>query len=220
MRRLISFGSAFETQGGYSRAVVDGEWVFVAGTTGFDYAAMTIAEDPAEQTRNVRNIERPSPRRRSSPMRAVRYYVPNRDDWRSCRCWRGFRRDPPAATAFLRPVDPRMKIEIEVPREGSNRLTDEQRLLRDTAREFARNELAPHAAEWDREARFPAGGAGRTRPARLYGHAGAAGIWRGRAPTMSAMRWRSRRSPPATAPSRRSSACTTRSAACRCCSYG
>ena len=39
MRRLISSGSAFEAQGGYSRAVVDGEWVFVAGTTGFDYAA-------------------------------------------------------------------------------------------------------------------------------------------------------------------------------------
>ena len=59
MRRLISSGSEFETQGGYSRAVVDGEWVFVAGTTGFDYTAMTIADDPAEQTRQTfRNIER------------------------------------------------------------------------------------------------------------------------------------------------------------------
>jgi len=59
MRRLISSGSPFEAQGGYSRAVVDGEWVFVAGTTGFDYAAMTISDDPAEQTRQaLRNIER------------------------------------------------------------------------------------------------------------------------------------------------------------------
>ena len=57
MRRLISSGSRFEAEAGYSRAVVDGEWVFVAGTTGFDYAAMTIADDPAEQARQaLRNI--------------------------------------------------------------------------------------------------------------------------------------------------------------------
>jgi len=53
MRRLISSGSRFEAEGGYSRAVVDGEWVFVAGTTGFDYAQMTIAEDPAKQARQA-----------------------------------------------------------------------------------------------------------------------------------------------------------------------
>ncbi|TMJ00212.1 MAG: RidA family protein, partial [Alphaproteobacteria bacterium] len=59
MRRLISSGSPFEAAGGYSRAVVDGEWVFVAGSTGFDYAAMTISDDPAEQARQaLRNIER------------------------------------------------------------------------------------------------------------------------------------------------------------------
>ena len=51
MRRLISSGSPFEAEAGFSRAVVDGEWVFVAGTTGFDYAQMTIVEDPAEQAR-------------------------------------------------------------------------------------------------------------------------------------------------------------------------
>jgi enamine deaminase RidA (YjgF/YER057c/UK114 family) len=57
VRRLISSGSRFEAEAGYSRAVVDGEWIFVAGTTRFDYAAMTIAEDPAEQARQVfRNI--------------------------------------------------------------------------------------------------------------------------------------------------------------------
>ena len=59
MRRLISSGSRFEAEAGYSRAVVDGEWVFVAGTTGFDYARMTIVDDPAEQTRRAfRNIEK------------------------------------------------------------------------------------------------------------------------------------------------------------------
>ena len=51
MRRLISSGSSFEKEVGYSRAVVDGDWIFVAGTTGFDYAWMTIADDLAEQTR-------------------------------------------------------------------------------------------------------------------------------------------------------------------------
>jgi len=56
MRRLISSGSPFEAAGGYSRAVVDGEWVFVAGTTGFDYAAMTISDDPAEQTRQAPDL--------------------------------------------------------------------------------------------------------------------------------------------------------------------
>src|SRR5215207_9538501 len=84
MRRLISFGSAFEAQGGYSRAVVDGEWVFVAGTTGFDYAAMTISEDPAEQARQTfRNIERALAEAGATlaDVVRVRYYVPNCDDW-------------------------------------------------------------------------------------------------------------------------------------------
>ena len=58
MRRLISSGSRFEAEAGYSRAVVDGDWIFVAGTTGFDYAQMTIVDDPAEQARQAfRNIE-------------------------------------------------------------------------------------------------------------------------------------------------------------------
>ena len=57
-RRLISSGSEFETRAGYSRAVVDGDDVFVSGTTGFDYRTMRISEDPVEQTRQcLRNIE-------------------------------------------------------------------------------------------------------------------------------------------------------------------
>jgi len=52
-RRLISTGSPFEKAFGYSRAVVDGDLVFISGTTGYDYATMTMPEDPAEQTRNI-----------------------------------------------------------------------------------------------------------------------------------------------------------------------
>jgi enamine deaminase RidA (YjgF/YER057c/UK114 family) len=56
-RRFISSGSTFEAIAGYSRAVVDGEWVFVSGCTGYDYATMTIAPDVAEQTRQAfRNV--------------------------------------------------------------------------------------------------------------------------------------------------------------------
>src|SRR5947199_1016827 len=58
MRRLISSGSSFEAAIGYSRAVVDGDWIFVSGTTGFDYSAMTIADGIVEQTEQcLRNIE-------------------------------------------------------------------------------------------------------------------------------------------------------------------
>jgi enamine deaminase RidA (YjgF/YER057c/UK114 family) len=52
-RRLISSGSPFETAAGYSRAVCDGEWVFISGTTGYDYATMTLPDDVGEQTRNI-----------------------------------------------------------------------------------------------------------------------------------------------------------------------
>ena len=52
MRKLISTGSPFETTAGYSRAVVQGDWCFVSGTTGYDYATMTMPESVAEQTRN------------------------------------------------------------------------------------------------------------------------------------------------------------------------
>ncbi len=52
-KQLISSGSTFEQQIGYSRAVVAGDWVFVSGTTGFDYSSMSIAEGLLEQTRTV-----------------------------------------------------------------------------------------------------------------------------------------------------------------------
>jgi enamine deaminase RidA (YjgF/YER057c/UK114 family) len=52
-RRLISTGSPFEKSFGYSRAVVDGDLVFISGTTGYDYKTMIMPDDPAEQTRNI-----------------------------------------------------------------------------------------------------------------------------------------------------------------------
>ena len=120
MRRLISSGSPFEAAGGYSRAVVDGEWVFVAGTTGFDYAAMTISDDPAEQTRQaLRNIERALAEAGASLADIVRtrYYAPNPADWGRIMpvLSEAFATIRPAATAIICGlVDPRMKIEIEV----------------------------------------------------------------------------------------------------------
>ena len=120
MRRLISSGSRFEAEAGYSRAVVDGEWVFVAGTTGFDYAAMTIAEDPAEQARQaLRNIAAALAEAGASLADVVRvkYYLPNIEDWPRILPVLGdaFGAIRPAATALVCGlVDPRMKIEIEV----------------------------------------------------------------------------------------------------------
>jgi enamine deaminase RidA (YjgF/YER057c/UK114 family) len=120
MRRLISSGSPFEAQAGYSRAVVDGEWIFVAGTTGFDYAQMTIAEDPAEQARQaLRNIERALAEAgaKLADVVRVRYYLPDLADWPAIVPVLGeaLAAIRPAATALVCGlVDPRMKIEIEV----------------------------------------------------------------------------------------------------------
>jgi enamine deaminase RidA (YjgF/YER057c/UK114 family) len=120
VRRLISSGSPFEAEAGYSRAVIDGEWIFVAGTTGFDYAQMTIAEDPAEQARQAfRNIAQALAEAGGSlaDVVRVRYYVPDITDWPAITPVLGevFGTIRPAATALVCGlVDPRMKIEIEV----------------------------------------------------------------------------------------------------------
>jgi enamine deaminase RidA (YjgF/YER057c/UK114 family) len=127
VRRLISSGSLFEAEAGYSRAVVDGDWVFVAGTTGFDYARMTIAEDPAEQARQAfRNIETALAEAGAglADIVRVRYFMPNAAEWPTIVPVLGevFGMIRPAATAlFCGLVDPRMKIEIEVTaRRGSS----------------------------------------------------------------------------------------------------
>jgi len=120
MRRLISSGSAFETEAGYSRAVVDGDWIFVAGTTGFDYTRMTIATDPAEQARQAfRNIEKALTEAGATLADVVRvhYYMTDLTNWSDIVPVLGevFGTIRPAATALVCGlVDPRMKIEIEV----------------------------------------------------------------------------------------------------------
>lgn len=120
MRQLISSGSSFEAEAGYSRAVVDGEWIFVAGTTGFDYGQMTIADDPAAQARQAfRNIETALAEAGAvlADVVRVKYYVPEPADWPTIVPVLGevFAAIRPAATALICGlVDPRMKIEIEV----------------------------------------------------------------------------------------------------------
>jgi enamine deaminase RidA (YjgF/YER057c/UK114 family) len=119
-RRLISSGSPFERDIGYSRAVVVGDRVFVSGTTGFDYVTMTISDDIAEQAAQcLRNIETALAQAGAS-MRdvvRVRYILPNAADfpatWPVLRA--AFGEIRPAATMFeAKLADPRMKIEIEV----------------------------------------------------------------------------------------------------------
>lgn len=119
-RRRISSGSAFEAAVGYSRAVIDGDWVFVSGTTGFDYEKMTIAEDVVAQTeQTLRNIGRALAEAGCSFADVVRvhYILPNAADFELC--WpvltQCFGAAPPAATMIAAGLaDARMKIEIEV----------------------------------------------------------------------------------------------------------
>src|SRR6266446_2485221 len=86
-RKLVSSGSSFEADIGYSRAVVDGEWIFVSGTTGFDYATMTIADDVVAQCQQaMRNIASALSRAEASFADVVRvhYILPKREDFEPC----------------------------------------------------------------------------------------------------------------------------------------
>ena len=119
-RRLISGGSEFEALAGYSRAVVDGDWVLVSGTTGFDYAAGIIAEDVAAQARqtfeNIAWALNEAGLGLKDVVRA-RYYLTRQEDWPAFASVLGevFGDIRPAATCVICGlVDPRMKIEIEV----------------------------------------------------------------------------------------------------------
>ena len=119
-RKLISSGSEFESKIGYSRAVVDGDYVFVSGTTGFNYATNRISDNVAEQADQCFvNIEQALKEAGSSIERIARvtYILPNRDDFQPCwpvlQKWLGEVR--PAATVFeARLLDDAMKIEIQV----------------------------------------------------------------------------------------------------------
>lgn len=119
-RKLISSGSSFEADIGYSRAVVDGDWIFVSGTTGFDYATMTISDDVVTQCRQaLKNIAAALAEADASMADVVRvhYLLPRREDFEPCwpllKEYLGNVR--PAATMIQAGLsDPRMKIEIEV----------------------------------------------------------------------------------------------------------
>ena len=120
VRRLISQGSSFEEQIGYSRAVVEGPWVFISGTTGYEYSTMTIADDVVAQVdQAIANIDAALHEAGATvdDVVRVRYLLPAANDFEAC--W-------PSLLAYFGPVrpaatmmevglaDPRMRIEIEV----------------------------------------------------------------------------------------------------------
>jgi enamine deaminase RidA (YjgF/YER057c/UK114 family) len=119
-RRLIGSGSTFERDIGYSRAVVAGDWVFVSGTTGFDYSRMAISADIVEQAEQaMRNIEAALKEAGAGLKDVVRvhYLLPVAADFE--KTWpvlrRYFGEVRPAATMFeAKLADPRIRIEIEV----------------------------------------------------------------------------------------------------------
>ena len=119
-RQLISTGSTFEADIGYSRAVVQGDWIFVSGTTGFDYRTMTIAEGVVAQTEQcMKNIEAALAEAGASlaDVVRVRYVLPQASEFPEC--WPVLRRHfgtvrPAAMMISAGLADPRMRIEIEV----------------------------------------------------------------------------------------------------------
>jgi len=119
-RKLISSGSTFENQIGYSRVVVDGNWIFVSGTTGFDYETMRIADDVVLQTEQcLKNIDSALQQADSQMSDVVRvlYILPNVAEFEQC--WPVLRKYfgdiRPAATMISAGLsDSRMKIEIQV----------------------------------------------------------------------------------------------------------
>ena len=119
-RKLISSGSTFEEKIGYSRAVVAGNWVFVSGTTGFDYSTMSIADDLVAQTEQcLKNIDDALRKAGSGLKDVVRvtYVLPDGSEFE--RCWPVLRKyfgdvRPAAMMVSAGLADPRMKIEIEV----------------------------------------------------------------------------------------------------------
>ncbi len=120
MRRLISQGSPYETKIGYSRAVVDGDWIFVSGTTGYNYKTMEISPDPYEQTvQTLKNVAWALEQAGAgfADVVRVRYILPDAQDFEAC--WPAlkdaFGNSRPAATMMSAGlIDPAMKIEIEV----------------------------------------------------------------------------------------------------------
>ncbi len=120
-RRHISQGSSFEREIGYSRAVVDGDWIFVSGTTGFDYTTMTITDDVMAQcAQTLKNIGAALAEAGSSLDDVVRvsYFLCNAADFPPCfpLLREAFAKARPAATMLQVAgfADPKIRIEIEV----------------------------------------------------------------------------------------------------------
>ena len=120
-RTLISSGSSFEAEAAYSRAVVDGDWIFVAGTTGFDYTKMTIVENDvvAQCEQTLANIDAALRQAGSSMADVVRvhYLLTRREDFELC--WPTLRRvfgnvRPASTMVVVGLAEARMLIEIEV----------------------------------------------------------------------------------------------------------
>jgi enamine deaminase RidA (YjgF/YER057c/UK114 family) len=119
-RRLVSSGSPFEEQIAYSRAVVQGDWIFVSGTTGFDYATMTISPSVEVQAAQcLENIKSALDQAGATMNDVVRvhYILPNGSDFE--KCWPVLREyfgsiRPAATMISANLLDPRMLIEIEV----------------------------------------------------------------------------------------------------------
>ncbi|WP_298236680.1 RidA family protein [uncultured Algibacter sp.] len=119
-RKLISSGSTFEEKIGYSRAVVQGNWVFVSGTTGYNYETMTISDDIIKQTEqcflNIKNTLEQAGAGLSDIVR-ITYILPNANEFELC--WPVLKKYlgsiKPAATMFSAGLaDDKMKIEIQV----------------------------------------------------------------------------------------------------------
>lgn len=119
-RKYISSGSTFEEHIGYSRAVIQGNWIFVSGTMGYNYADMSISDNVVEQTEqcfiNIKNTLQEAKAKLSDIVR-VTYILPNAEDFESC--WPVLKKYlgnvKPAATMISAGLaNDKMKIEIEV----------------------------------------------------------------------------------------------------------
>ena len=119
-RQLISSGSPYEASIGYSRAVVHGDWVFVSGTTGFNYETMTIVDDVVGQAEQcLKNIEAALKRAgaRMADVVKVTYVLPDASEFEAC--WPVLQRyfgdvRPAAMVMSAGLLDARMRIEVEV----------------------------------------------------------------------------------------------------------
>lgn len=119
-RQQIASGSALEEEFAYSRVIVHDDWIFVAGTTGFDPATMSVRDDVVSQAqqcfKNIVASLKHVPATLDDAVRVV-YYLPNRNDFQACApvIQKHFNRARPVATMIQAElIDPRLKIEIEV----------------------------------------------------------------------------------------------------------